>query len=298
MSYVFTGTATNHADLLDKVIGHLTGTGMGTEAWTQLALDSTSVPGERFAYLKAPGLAGTDNIYINIRQYANVGSDIYNWHVRGAVNYSNAAGYIFSNQPGTSPSGTVPLWNSSIPYWLIANGRRFILIAKVSTTYQSVYAGLYLPYATSSEMPYPMAIMCSASGEQRWSAGNYTVSGFWDPIDASSYVRHWDGNWVRISNMQYRTDGNRYGLTDSNSWPWELDYKIGQNQDLSYGLLPCILHSNYSSGNVYGELEGVFFVSGFSNAAEDTITIGADTYLVVQSVYRTGRLDYSAIKLG
>ena len=33
-----------------------------------------------------------------------------------------------------------------MPYWFIANGRRFIVIVRVSSVYQSAYAGFILPY--------------------------------------------------------------------------------------------------------------------------------------------------------
>lgn len=293
-SYVFTGTATDYADLLDKLITHLT-TGMSSQSWTQLALD-TSIANERIAYLQGPGLAGTDEIHVNIRQFRNIDSDYYNWQIRGAVAYNPIVS--FSAQPGTSPATDMPLWQSAIPYWLIANGRRFILIAKISTVYSTLYAGFILPYATSAEMPYPLFIGAGSYDVYRWSQGNYLMGSFWDPPQSSAYIRHFDGAWVALENYEARSDTIRSQLTVNNIWPWSQDWAIGQNQDGSYGVLPAVIHGSYSGGNVYGELEGVFFVSGFANAAEDILDIGADDYLVVQSMYRTGRRDYAAIKLG
>jgi len=268
---------------------------MGSEAWTQLAMD-TSITDERIAYLQGPGLSGGDEIHVNIRQFKNVPSDYYNWQIRGAVAYNPLV--PFDQQPGTSPAANLPLWQSAIPYWLIANGRRFILIAKVSTTYQTMYGGFILPYATSAEMPYPMFIGASASTVLRWSDGSYRLSSFWDSAQTTSYIRHFDGAWLEIANFQARTDTQRVELTPNTCWPWEQDWAIGRNQDASYGLLPAVLHATYSGANVYGELDGVYFVLGFSNAAEDIMDIGSDDYLVVQSAYRTGRRDYAAIKLG
>ncbi len=294
-SHVFTGTAVDWADLLDKLITHLSSGTMGSEAWTQLAMD-TSITDERIAYLQGPGLSGTDAIHVNIRQFKNVPSDYYNWQIRGAVAYNSLV--PFDQQPGVSPAANLPLWQSAIPYWVIANGRRFILIAKVSTTYQTLYGGFILPYATSAEMPYPLFVGASASTVLRWSDGSYRLSSFWDSAQTTSYIRHFDGAWLEIANFQARTDTQRVELTPNTCWPWEQDWAIGRNQDASYGLLPAVLHASYSGANVYGELDGVYFVSGFSNAAEDIMDIGSDDYLVVQSAYRTGRRDYAAIKLG
>lgn len=295
-STVFTGTATDHKDLLTKVKGHLSSGTLGSQAWT--ILESTSAA-EDCVYMKGPGLSGTDEIYVNFRTVTDVGQDMYNWEIQGAVAYDSQNSYDF--QPGQSPLGHCLFWDSTIPYWLIVNGRRFILIAKVSTTYQTCYCGLFLPYATSSEMPYPMCIMTSSGGNVakiRWSAGTYQVGGFWDPIDGSSYVRHWNGTWVPMANLQYRTDTTLARYSVSCVWPWEQDYGFGENIDGKYGLLPSVMHSSYGDGNVLGELEGVYFITGFSEGAEDTITIGGDQYLVVQAAYRTGRNDYAAIKLG
>ena len=295
-STVFTGTATGHEDLLTKVVNHLT-TGLGSQNWTLLKLDTTTTVDEKHYYLKGPGLSGADNVHVNIKSYKSVTNDRYNWGICGAINFDTDL--TFATQPSSSSQGNVSLWDTTTPYWLIANGRRFILIAKISTTYHGCYCGLYLPYATSAEMPYPMAILTSSyASDQRWSAGVYTVGGFWDPVGGSSYLRHFDGVWLAIQNYIARGDGVRDERHDTAVWPFHQDLSIGYNQDGSYGLLPAILHSNYSNGNVFGELEGVYRVSGISNASEDTMTVGADTYLVVQSVYRTNNRDYAALKLG
>lgn len=295
-STVFTGTATGHKDLLAKIRAHLTNASLGTQVWSVLGSSSAA---EDQLYLKGPGLSGADEIYVNFRTVTDVGQDMYNWEIAGAVAYDAQNSYDL--QPGMSPLGHCLFWDSTIPYWLIVNGRRFILIAKVSTTYHTLYCGLYLPYATSSEMPYPMAIMTSSGNNEpkiRWSAGTYQISGFWDPVDGSSYIRHWNGSWVPMANLAYHMGTTRSELHVSCVWPWEEDYGFGVNIDGNYGLLPAVMHSSYGNGNVLGELEGVYFVSGFSNGAEDIITISGDQYLVVQSTYRTERRDYAAIKLG
>lgn len=297
MSIVFTGTASGHNGLLDKLRAALTNVSLGSEAWTEVAFDTTSVAGERFSYLRGPGLSGTDQIFIGIRQYQDVGSDYYNWEIRGMENYNPLSS--LATQPGASPPSYLCLSDSSIPYKIIANGRCFKVIAKVSTTYHSLYAGFYLPYATSAEMPYPIYVCGSTSTvDARWSRGTYIVGSPWDPPSGTGWLRHFDGSWVNVFN--YLLSDNTYRQEDANNciWPWEMDYSIGRNLDGTYGVLPAILHGNYGGGNNWGELDGVSFVTGVSNASEDTVTIGSDVYTVVQSAYRTNRRDYAAIKLG
>lgn len=302
-SHVFTGTATSYLDLLTKVKTHLTSGTMGSEAWTVEADDTTSVPGERFLYLTGPGLSATDAIHVNIRAFGSVGADYYNWQIRGSVAYNDLL--PFALQPGTSPSANLLLWQSAIPYWLIANGRRFILVAKVSTTYQTLYAGFILPYATSAEMPYPVYIGAGSTlGTLRWSDGTYQLGSPWDGPELGNWLRGFDGAWINIYNFKARTDTVRQEDYTNVTWPWQADNYIGQNQDDSYALLPAVIHGSVTGSTpanspaVFGELEGVYFVSGFANASEDIVEISSDDYLVVQSAYRTGRRDYAAIKLG
>jgi hypothetical protein len=49
--------------------------------------------------------------------------------------------------------------------------------------------------------------------------------------------------------------------------------------------------------DTFGEIDGVYAVSGFNNASENTVTIDGIPYLVVQNLHRTARYYYAAIKL-
>lgn len=269
---------------------------MGSQAWTELALVTVSAT-ERVSYLRAPGLSGADQIHVNIRQYQDAALDYYNFQIHGAVGYS--AVQPVTLQPGASPAAAISLWNSAIPYWLVADGRHFKLVTRISTTYQTAFAGFILPYATSTEMPYPMFIGGSTSlATSRWSVANFTAGAFFDPPEASAYMRNFDGSWIQISNYTNQAGNLRGDNTESLVFPWQFSMRLGSNEDGSYGLLPAVLHSSLNSGNVFGEIPGVFYISGFNLASEDTITQGPDTYLVVQSGYRTSMRDYAAIKLG
>jgi hypothetical protein len=307
MSHVFTGTASGHTDLLNKIVAHLTdGANMGAEVWQLLT--SRNVAGEEERYLKAPGLAGTDEIYINITTLSNVGADRYNFRIRGAIAHNPA--FTFNLQPGTSPDAFLLLWQNSIPYTLVASGRRFILVAKVSTVYSNAYAGFLIPYSTSAEYPYPLFVGGSAYSDLRWSQTGYLIGSPWDPsgpssspifTQSSSWLRHYDGVWNPFQNY-YDSSGSRGGpeggSLNYNVWPWQFsDVFQAQNFNGEYSLLQSIVNSSYNNGNLYGELQGVFFITGFGNAVENTITIAGKTYLVTQNMARTGRNDYAAILL-
>lgn len=295
---VATGTATNYTDLLARLITFLTTdatlVGLG-QNWTVLSTTTTTT-GENSHLLRGPGLSGSDQIHVRVYGSSIATSDRFGFGAQGFVSYNS--GLSHGDQPGASGYVGMGLWNSSIPYWFIANGRRFIVVAKVSTTYASLYAGFYLPYATPTEFPYPIAVMGSHEDAttHRWSQADFNVGGFWDPSSGNAALRHNDGAWVNLANYQ-DNGGARSNLTSDCVWPYDVDLGLRENADGSYTLLPVIPHSNYSTGNVYGELDGVFFTSGFGVGSEDTVTIGGDTYLIVQSVYRTDRRSYAAIKL-
>jgi hypothetical protein len=49
--------------------------------------------------------------------------------------------------------------------------------------------------------------------------------------------------------------------------------------------------------NLFGALDGIYFITGFDNTVENTVTINGVTYVVIQDVWRTGFPDYYAIRM-
>ena len=54
--------------------------------------------------------------------------------------------------------------------------------------------------------------------------------------------------------------------------------------------------SDAASG-IFGELDGVYHISGFNNAVENTVEIDGVTHVVMQDVARTGHIDYYAVRM-
>lgn len=329
MTATSSGTATDYDDLMDKLKTFLTTAAALTgaspsQAWVVEDDDTTTVPNERHLYLRGPGLTASDTIYVNIRQYYDtVTSQYYNWELRGAIGYDS--GEPFDNQPGVSPitadadrgSPRMLLDNSSMSYWFFASGRRFIVVAKTGTFYSTMYCGFYYPFGTPSEIPYPIFIGGTGCEETvELSDNNYLVGGFYDapggttvPGKNGAYVRHMDGSWFAVANYTDTNTTVRSPETETCTWPYVYfdaletsgsggrDIVSTENPDGSYTVLPIVLYSTKESGNVYGELEDVYYITGQGpNVSEDTLTIGGDTYLIIQTAYRTGNLDYVAIK--
>jgi len=197
-------------------------------------------------------------------------------------------------------------------YWFIANGRRFIVVAKVSTFYVAAYCGLIMPYSTPNQYPYPLYIGGNlpnhnngAAGAGIWINSNYSRndqhnSNYWHPTAYSGVLQpsniavsqgqlYWvDGGWQYMNN-------NMQGGYENNIEP--ILTNVRYNVDDDYTIYPHQIFMKRPSNGIVGELDGSFAVSGFSNGSENVITIGSDDYLVVQNVFRNGVGDFAAILL-
>jgi hypothetical protein len=265
---------------------------------------------------QAPGNGGLDEIIVGAQIFSNVGADYYNWRLGGFQGFDS--GVPFNQQPGyvggpsqTSPSPVLPLWNSTIPFWFIANGRRVIVIAKISTVYVGCYLGLMAPYVSPGGFPYPLIVAGSlafgnntepvaTSTNWRWSYAGPEMRAFTIPqptglvYDSDSVLRlrlpsgAWRG-FCSIATEASRGKVWPYGWTDPVAWDWR------PNLDGGYSLFPVVLCD--CTPNVYGELDGVKAVTGFAQSAENTVTVDGVEYLVVQNVFRTTKSDYFAVQL-
>lgn len=264
-----------HYAMLDKIQDLCDGAG-----WEVLRYDVVSE--QRELIMRAPGYVSPDGQiqpYIGFLTYHSVGADYYN--IVGAT----FTGYIPSNtfwsQPGIAGI-SFPAHNQRIDYWVTVNDRRIALALKVGTpVYVSGYYGFMLPYATPLQFPYPIvcAGMFSGAPATRFSADQ---------------TMPYKGN---RSNMLMRFVSGSY--VQPHVWPWgntvtDLNYQIRPTGG-SYKLFPMVLHDN--SGNVYGELDGTYRITGFDNVVENTLTIDGAEYVVIQDWTRTGFNDYYALRL-
>lgn len=269
------------------------------QAWA-LIKQTAPVTDEIHVFLRGLGNAGTDQIFVGLRTYKNVAQDYFNVELFGGTGYLETQTRV-SAMPGVSPSGVnVCMLNGSMPYWFVANGRRFTFVVKVSTVYESAYMGFLLPTGTPNEYPYPLVVGGSHSAEnRRWSDNQAAGSNgslhraFFNPNGALK-VRDKGGTWMNFQNYNFTSSelvalGNR-------TTPFG-DLKFHQPLGGSYVLYPVTMHCNSPSANVLGDFEGVFVVSGISNPSENIVQSGGVDHLVVQNTYRTDAGEYAAFKL-
>jgi hypothetical protein len=86
----------------------------------------------------------------------------------------------------------------------------------------------------------------------------------------------------------------------SEGWTWTNSGTIKKTTDSKVNLFPLYLRNIAQAAPLYEvlyELDGVFRCPNEGLVAEDTITIGGDTYLIVPNIYRSNFYDYMAVKL-
>lgn len=275
--------------------------------------------------LRGPGLGAADNIFVNLRLHLDTvaGSDAWSVDVFGATAFDS--GSSFENMPGNSAIGSrksiVPLFDQSMPFWFFANGRRFIIIAQVTTSvYVNCYCGFILPFSPSVaalEYTYPLYIGASLtrSGLRFSSTSNTNHRSFWQPgfdsTSAGGGILYTPGNfWLNFQNLdaggsiysQLSSTGNGQTVPYANgSYSSQVQTRM-ENQELLLGgdyLLTdvTLVRGVQETGlEAYGVLDGVVHVSGVSQSAQNTLIEGGDTYTVYQEAFRTGQADYVAIK--
>lgn len=265
-----TGGTLAHYKMLDKIREVAVASGF----WQVMRYDTTAA--NRELILKGQGFTGTEEIYVGIRTYQEASADYYNLCVATFTGY--VAGNTFDTQPGVRLSG-VPAHNQRIDYWLSVNPQRIICCMKVGTpVYEHFYIGKFFPYARPSQYPYPMICGGMLNGA--------TATRF----SETSHSMPYKGNRVNLG-MRFNTGV----YLQPEAHPWNNTFLAGTYQlrdtNNSYPLLPIILSD---VNGVYGELDGIRFVSGFNNVVENTC---GDEWVVLQDVSRTGFVDYIAFKL-
>ncbi len=334
-----TGTASSYKDLLAKLRTFVTTNAAlvaAGQAWTSLRYDNTSA--EHELILRGPGLGGDDEIYVGIKTESSSGSDYYNWLLYGFTGYESAA--AITVQPGvlTFADGgpKLLLSNGSIKYWFVANGRRIVIVAKVSTVYEAAYLGLITPYGPPTSYPYPLFVggsycqhgdtvgsplprwSCTTMHHNAfpWAAGRYVVSG--SIKRASAAAAFFYGGWFPVRSGFFTADSSSTQDTNTSEGlqpdaaiisPFceAKRYAFGSNPSISrtpgppfggqYPVCPALLMKGAGGKNVFGQLDGVFWAPGYALVAEDVVAISSVNYMVVPNAFRTTPTDYFLLKM-
>ncbi len=273
MAYT-SGTASNYKDLLA-----ILATFAAANGWTILEQSETRL------YLRGEGTAGLDEIYCGIETFEDTSSGYYNWKLVGSWGWRS--GRALDAHPMTSGLRYVYLWNSAIPYWMVATPRRIIMVAKISTTYQVMYLGLGNPPATEAQYPYPLIIGgCGATANQSYSATGTGNSAFCANNGPNGLISRPGGDWDSIGPANCPAVSPLY------------EWRSSVITDLSGGYVADpVFIIDYNRTATYAALDGIFRVSGYNNSSENISTMAGINYLVFQDVYRVAYGDFFALRL-
>lgn len=282
--------------------------------WTTLR-DDTASP-ERELILRSTGTTGAEQITVGFKCYQNAAADYYNLLAATMTGY--VAGNPFETQPGIKTSG-VPCHNQAVTYFLTANPRRIAGCFKVgSPIYAHVYVGKALPYARPGEYPSPLIVAGHFDGREakRYSDPHWFpykgVRGSSDSgyNDGHLYLRDQAGAWKKVQIAPFGNGANN--VTTSNALAGEPVGNSGASHrclvpagtlhqpqplelyEMRLGAYDNTINAYTTSGNLYGVLDGVSFVSGFNNASENVLQLDGST--VVDQTGMSARQAVEAIR--
>jgi len=263
------------------------------------------------------GLSATDVIPVGMAILEDPFEPYFNWRLQGAIAFDDAE--PFQNQPGGSPQNGGAYYvldDGTVTYWIVATGRYFTVVTKIGTVYTSMMMGFHLPYGTPAEYGFPLVIAGSGknlTGDPfHFTLADNRFRMFCNPGASAMLVRDPSGVWLFFTNFSNPGSPDFQAIDrvvapyagNSTNQTELMNDKIVTAIDGSYPLTPLILCEFENdggeigrNGNAYGELDGVFHITGFNQTSENTLVIGPDTYIVFQDVYRLAFMNFMALRL-
>lgn len=265
--------------------------------WTTLRHDTSLA--ERELILRSTGSTGTEDITVGFKAYQSVAADTYNLLAATMVGY--VPGAAFEAQPGIKTSG-VPCHNQVVSVFLTANARRIVGAFKVGApVYAHFHVGKALAYARPGEYPSPLVVAGHFDGRElrRHSDPHWfpykgrrgsTEAGY---TDGFLFLRDPGGTWKKVQISPFGNGhlaepgagalaGEPVGASGAGRRCLVPAGTLHQPQPLelyetTFGAIDPALNTAASSGNLYGTLDGVSFVSGFNNASENVLQLTGST---------------------
>lgn len=319
-----TGTAANHTALYTALITFLTSNADLVAASQDWSIVWTHASGQASGVvLQGPGLAGQDEVLIGLKLVTRPTADEYEIQMVGMTGIIGTATEITGHVNVTPHVVRMFLDSSPMTRWFVANGRRFAVVAKMSTVFQTMYGGLILPYSMPDQYAYPLFIGGSAgetdqSGLTSWrSVSAYHRHFPYSYYDAPASQIHYgsafllspQGDWLTCAALG--DDGNvaiaprkffsGFGASpstgSSNYGHEDIRTRMCAGFGADFLLTPLTLVQASPSNQTYGVLEGCFHITGFTNSAENLVTVDSVNHLTVQDAFRTDEGDYWALAL-
>lgn len=274
-----TGTASDHKDMLAQIKQYVESSvfmdGSGG-AWEGLYYDDT---GDEHYYVCKTNEPNSPS-YMGFFTYTDEVNQKYG--IEYQVFSAYPGGTDFLSFPDVSSQRVLPMWDNSMPYWLSVSSRRIVLVTKVSSVYTSMYLGKGRTFGSEARYPFPVLCAGASTSYGSWQS-SYLNSFAVEPPDSVTY----DRNNISLRSMT----GNYFLATQTLTQSTMSGRKSGV--DGSKVLFKSLL---VGEGGPYCEMEGIYLCTWLGTAAEDQVTVGADTYRVFPNVYRTSEGNFWALK--
>ena len=330
-----TGTASDCFDLYQKLIDFLTTDSdlvAASQNWAQVWEPDSNSTGENGTdvVLRGPGLSASDQVYVGMRLVTDLLNDAAWIECVGMTGVLQSA-LNYDDHVNVTSNGGVRCHlrgNNPMDYWFVANGRRFVIVVQVSTVYESLYAGLFLPYGDPTQYSYPFFLGGTSgngpgAGEiQDWRDTTIAHSNFHrsqietassGTFAPSAYMLSPSGDWLTCA----ITAGEDHvvGLTpwefhDSSTWRIEKNNgslqkgytehhaRIIQAFGGDFPLAPIGLAQRSPNRTFFGVLEGVYQTPGRGNSAENIVNANGLDHVCFPNVFRTDIDQFWAVQIG
>ncbi len=241
--------------------------------------------------MKGKGFTSDEEIYVGMYLYQSVANDYYNIAVATMRGYLSTAS--FNGQPGISPICTACGHNITITYWLSINPQRVNCVMKVGTpVYEYFTVGKFFPYAFPSQYPQPLMVGATLAGTPATRYSSTASTHTWGIKGNLSQFRTFlnSGTW----NQSYCFP---YSVASDEAMLYNAMRPAGTSTaNYTYPILPIEIYT-LSPTNIYGRLDGLYWITGFDNVTENTVTVDGKNFVVFQDIFRTGFGDYFAMEL-
>ena len=310
-----TGTATDYHDAMDKLRIFLL-----AQNWTVLRWVSGSAMTDFAELIVRPVGNGSFRPIVAFRSSHDVPAGLYNWQLIMAQDFDTAEPFL--SQPNRSLRSYVPLSNNTLTYWFYVNDRRVICVFKVATSYSSLYAGLFLPYALPSEYRRPLFVCGNSPSRVAINDNNNVTSFIAEPGQGNAAFMDMSDNWINVINRisssvtaepnlvanttsgflwPKKTDRSSSASQISNTSAWAYHQNIILRPNLAgeMPLFQCQLFSapeNNGNGAIMGAIDGVYDTPGFGRSPEQVVTFGGSDFRLFPNMGRTNLSNYMAIE--
>jgi len=331
-----TGTATDAADLYQKLIDFLTTDAELVGLSQNWAIDweaPSSGSNMTDIVLRGPGLAADADIYVGLRlevDSLNDAAQIFLYGMTGTVGAADDVDEHVNVQ--THPVRSL-IKDSAMDYWFVASGRRFCCVFQVGTVYSCCYGGFFLPYGTPTQYPYPMFIggdagyggnlqaadwRSTADDHAAYPYAHHQSGGGSSYAEPSAWMLSPSGGWLRVSGDHLESGaylapklfgvGNGIGadIISGNSPGGQTNGHPGYDEIRermipalggNFCLTPITLVAANPSDQTYGLLDGIYHVPGRGNSIENEIDVDGTIHLTVIDTFRTAIGSYWAMAL-